>query len=44
MKQGMQSSMKLKNTNADQMQVFLITNNDGIMINVGANVNNYLTK
>ena len=35
--------MKHANTNVDQMQLFVI-NTDGIMLNVAANVKNWLTK
>ena len=40
MKQGIQNGMKLVNVNVDQMQVFVIINNAGIMINAGENANN----
>ena len=37
MKQGIQNGMKHVSVNVDQMQVFLIINNAGIMINVNVN-------
>ena len=37
MKRGIQSGMKRKNVNVDQMQAFVIINNVGIMINGGVN-------
>ena len=40
MKQDIQNGIKLVNANADQMQVFLITNNVGIMMNADVNVKN----
>ena len=40
MKRGIQNGMKLVNVNVDQMQVFVIINNAGIMINAGENANN----
>ena len=36
--------MKLVNVIVDQMQKFVKINNDGIMINVGANLKNSLIK
>ena len=38
MKQDMLTSMKLVNANVDQMQVFVIINNVGIMTNADVNV------
>ena len=43
MKQGISNSMKRVGVYVDQMQLFVI-NNVGIMINVDANLKNYLTK
>ena len=43
MKQDTQNGIKLVNANADQMQVFLITNNVGIMMNADVNVKHWLT-
>ena len=40
MKQGIQNGMKHVSVNVDQMQVFVIVNNAGIMINVNVNVKN----
>ena len=40
MKQGTQNDMKLVSVNVNQMAVFVITNNVGLMINAGLNVNN----
>ena len=40
MKQDIQNGMKLVNVNVDQMQVFVIINNFGIIKNVNANVMN----
>ena len=40
MKQDIYFGMKLANINVDQMQVFVIINNVGIMINVGVKVKN----
>ena len=40
MKQDTQNGMKRVSVNVDQMQVFVIINNIGIMINVGVNVKN----
>ena len=40
MKQETQNVMKRVSVNVDQMQVFAITNNVGMMINVDANVKN----
>ena len=40
MKQGTQNSMKLVNANVDQMQVFVIINKCGIMINADRNAKN----
>ena len=39
-----QNGMKLVNANVNQMQMFVITNNVGIMIDVDVNVKNLLTK
>ena len=36
--------MKFVNANADQMQVFVIINNVGMMVNVDVNANNLLIK
>ena len=36
--------MKFVNVHVDQMQVFLIINNDGMKINAGGNVKNWLIK
>ena len=44
MKQDTQNGMKLVNVNVDQMQVFVMMSNLGIMINVDVNVKNLLTK
>ena len=38
MKQDILTSMKLVNANVDQMQVFVIKNNVGIMTNADVNV------
>ena len=43
-KQDTQNGMKLVNVNVDQMQVFVMMSNLGIMINVDVNVKNLLTK
>ena len=40
MKQDIQNDRKLVNASADLMVVFVITNNAGMMINVGVNVKN----
>ena len=40
MKQDTKNDMKLVNVYADQIQVFVIINKDGIMINADGNVNN----
>ena len=40
MKQDTQNDMKLVNVNVDQMQVFVITNNLGIMIHADENAKN----
>ena len=40
MKQGTQNDMELVSVNVNQMAVFVITNNVGLMINAGVNVNN----
>ena len=40
MKQGTQNDMELVSVNVNQMAVFVITNNVGLMINAGLNVNN----
>ena len=40
MKQDTQNGMKLVNANEDQMAVFVIINNVGMMINAGVNVKN----
>ena len=39
MKQGIQNGIKL-NVNVDQMQVFVVINKDGIMINANVNAKN----
>ena len=44
MKQSIQNGMKLVNVIVDQMQKFVKINNDGIMINVRANLKNSLIK
>ena len=44
MKQGIQYNKKLVNVDVDQMQVFVITNNVGIKINIDVNVKNQLKK
>ena len=44
MKQDTQNGMKLVNVNVDQMQVFVMMSNLGIMINVDVNVKNLVTK
>ena len=44
MKQGTKNGMKLVNVNVDQMKVFLVISNVGIMINTNVNVKNRLTK
>ena len=40
MKQDIQNCMKLVNVNVDQMQVFVIINKVGIMINADVNAKN----
>ena len=40
MKQNTQNVMKRVSANADQMQAFVIINNDGMMINTGVNAKN----
>ena len=40
MKQGVQNSMKRVNVNLDQMQVFVIINNNRMKINVDVNAKN----
>ena len=40
MKQDAQNDMKLVNVNVDQMQVFVIINNVGMIINAGVNAKN----
>ena len=40
MKRGIYNSMKLVNVNVDQMLVFVIIKNVGIMISVDVNVKN----
>ena len=40
MKVDLQNGMKNVNLNVDQMQLFVIINNDGIKINVDVNVKN----
>ena len=40
MKQDTQYDMKLLNANIDQMQMFVIINKGGMMINTGMNANN----
>ena len=40
MKQDTYNGMKHVNVNVDQMQVFVIINNVGMMINAGANAKN----
>ena len=40
MKQGISNSMKRVGVYVDQMQLFVIINNVGIMINVDANLKN----
>ena len=40
MKQDISNGMKYVSVNVDQMQVFAIINNSGIMINVNVNVKN----
>ena len=42
MKQGKYNGMKIVNANVDQMQVFVIINNVGMLINVDVNVRNCL--
>ena len=44
MKRGIQNDIKRVNVYAHQMQLFVITNNAGMKINVGMNVKNYLIK
>ena len=44
MKQDIKNGMKLVNANVDQMQVFVIINNAGIMINADVNAKNLLIK
>ena len=40
MKQDMYLDMKLENVNVDQMEVFVMINNIGIIINAGVNTKN----
>ena len=40
MKQDTQDGMELENPNVDQMAVFVITNDVGMMINADVNANN----
>ena len=40
MKQDLQNGMKNVSVNVDKMQLFIMTNNDGIKINVDVNVQN----
>ena len=40
MKQDLQNGMKHVSVNVDQMQLFVIINNVGIMINADVNANN----
>ena len=40
MKQGIQNGMKRVNTNVDQMAMFVIINNVGMVINARVNVKN----
>ena len=40
MKQDTQNDMKRVSVNADQMQVFVMINNVGMMINTGVNAKN----
>ena len=44
MKQDLQNGMKRVSVNVDQMQLFVIKNNTGIMINADVNVKNELIK
>ena len=44
MKQDTQNGMKRVSVNVDQMQAFVIINNDGMMINAGINAKIYLMK
>ena len=44
MKQGTYNGMKRVNENVDYMQAFVTLSKDGIMINAGVNVKNYLIK
>ena len=44
MKQDTQNGMKRVSVNVDQMQAFVIINNDGMMINAGINAKIYLIK
>ena len=44
MKQDEYNGMKIVNANVDQMQVFVIINNIGMLINVDVNVRNCLRK
>ena len=44
MKQDTKNDIKRVNVNVDQMQVFVIVNNIGTMINVDVNAKNSLTK
>ena len=44
MKQDMYLGMSLVHVNINYMQVFVIINNVGIMINADVNVKNWLTK
>ena len=40
MKQDLQNGMKNVSVNVDKMQLFIMTNKDGIKINVDVNVQN----
>ena len=44
MKQDTQNGMKRVSVNVDQMQAFVIINNDGMMTNAGINAKIYLIK
>ena len=44
MKQDTYNGMKRVNENVDQMQAFVTIRKDGIMVNPGVNVKNYLIK
>ena len=44
MKQDIYLGMKLVNVNVDYMQVFVMINNVGIMLNADVNAKNWLTK